>query len=226
MEIGGVMAAAFAALILGGLFLSARAQTNPQVVISWRAETYAPASYTGKALPVADARVVVALDFIDQGKIADISSQTIYWYVDNNLISKGRGMANASFRVPKYSAGAVAVRVELPDYQNGPVTRGITIPVARPEIIIETPFFKNKVRPPSFSLSAIPYFFTVADASELFFAWKVNGEGVPGAGDPAQLAVQLNADAPAGSPVRVDLSVRNPATESEAAANTALFTIQ
>ena len=97
----------------------ASAQTRPQIVISWRAESYAPPAYSGKILPTAGSPITVSFDVIDGGKPANLSGQIIYWYLNSDLIENRNGVQSVTFNAPSRAPSILELRIELPAYPNG-----------------------------------------------------------------------------------------------------------
>ncbi|MBM3256880.1 MAG: hypothetical protein FJY98_00920 [Candidatus Liptonbacteria bacterium] len=209
-----------ALLILGGLAttLPLHAQSAPQVIISWRASTFTPAGYLGKPLPTAESRIEASVEALQNGRLIDLSKETIYWYVDNNFVSGGTGIHSTFFRTPPLKFSPISLRVEIPTLKEG-VIKGITIPVVFPEAVMQTP--STPLRPP-LALKGLPFFFNVDFAEILSFDWIVNGEKAAASGEPDVLTIKT---VPAGAALNVTLSIYNPFSEIEAAkkANTLII---
>src|SRR3989338_5844802 len=76
------------------------AQTSsPRVLLTWQAKNYVPAGYLGKALPSPSSIVTASVEIIDQGKIADLSKNNVYWYLNGSLVGSGVGKKTVSVRV-------------------------------------------------------------------------------------------------------------------------------
>ncbi len=232
-----VLYGAFAVVVFGlahgWATLLARAATPPQIVISWRADTYTPPGYAGKAFPTSNSTIVTSLDIVTNGKSADLSGQPIYWYVNNRLAGSGKGRVSVTFRAPPSAPDTLALRVEVPGYPGGAIIKSINIPVVVPESVIEAPLPFLRFTPPSTTLTGTPYFFNVRDPLLLEFEWVANYATLPAGqtnntpkGDPRVLALNLNPDAPKGAPVRVTLGIINPLREAEGAQSFITLTTQ
>ncbi len=70
-----IIGAAILFLILTGFFLAgAQAQTTgPQLMVTWKARTYAPPGFDGKIMPTANSAITASVELIDGGKIIDLS---------------------------------------------------------------------------------------------------------------------------------------------------------
>ena len=79
------------AVVFGGTIAHAQSAT-PQMVVTWQAYgSYVPPAYGGKALPNQESRLTASLELLSNGKLVDLSGQTIYWYLDDTLIDSGVG---------------------------------------------------------------------------------------------------------------------------------------
>ncbi|MBI2623300.1 MAG: hypothetical protein HYW65_01870 [Candidatus Liptonbacteria bacterium] len=201
----------------------AYAQTEPQVIISWQAHTYTPPGYAGKALSTGGSKVSASLDVLHGGKLADLSGETFYWYLNNRLISRGRGLTSVSLRAPEELRGSFSLRVEALSYRGGALLRAVNIPIVRPEAVLAAPFPDAKVSSP-LSLRGIPFFFNVTDPLELVTRWTVNGAPASQTGNPTELTATIQGAA--GSALSIALSFLNPAFDFEAAQASATFTLK
>ncbi|MDO8536931.1 MAG: hypothetical protein Q7R94_01650 [bacterium] len=199
-------------------FLRGSAQTSePQFLVTWRAQSYVPPWFGGKVLPGANSPITVSFDLVSQGKILDLTGQTIYWYANNGLLEGASGKQTATFSAPAFAPNLVNLRIQMPNYKGNFLIKEIKIPVVAPEVVIETPYPAGSFFSPSFSARGVPYFFNVASPLNLNFSWSVNGEPAQNAENPDKLDVTLNADAPSGSTIEIGLYVKNPDDEFNAA---------
>src|SRR3989344_5475428 len=73
-------AVCFAVVFLAASFLlSSAQQSQPQFFITWRAQNYAPANYSGKILPAANSPVTASFEILNPltGKFVDLSTAII-----------------------------------------------------------------------------------------------------------------------------------------------------
>lgn len=198
-------------LIAIGIFLAgARAQTaNPQFMITWKSNTYVPVDFEGKILPTANSTITVSFELIDGGAPAELSNQTVYWYINNNFLQGGKGLQHIEFRAPDTAGGVIDLRVEVPNYKQGPQLKTVEIPTVAPKAVIEAPFPNNEFSASPVQVAGLPYFFNVRDISPLNFGWSINGVAPSGTENPDTLTIRLNQDAPAGSSLGVAFTVRN-----------------
>mgnify|MGYP001210055915 CR=1 FL=1 len=188
----------------GALFTKQFTIRPTEVDLVWEGETYTPPLYSGKALPAADAEIVVAAfpTFITQNKNTVDPSTLIYtWKQDGKVLGRLSGFGKQSVRVsgPKFfQSTTVSVEVET---QSGALTgRGVTqIDAVEPTIFfyeshpllgiryerafINQVTFTNE----EISLVASPYFISAKnlDDSALKYEWRINNretvlDGVPG----------------------------------------------
>src|ERR1039458_3932339 len=76
----------------------AQTVSSPQFLVTWKAtESYIPPFYTWKALPTAGSNIVASVELVSGGRIINISSQNIYWYLDDVLMGGGAGVQQITF---------------------------------------------------------------------------------------------------------------------------------
>jgi hypothetical protein len=221
-----IAAALFAALALSGSFTFPAEAATPRAAISWRADAYVPPEYGGKALPTANSTITASLDLIASNKSADLSNQTIYWYVNNHLAGSGKGKTSVTFQTPASAPDSLALRAEVPGYPGGAIIKSITIPVVLPEAVIVAPLPSLRVTPPSASLLGTPYFFNVSDPLLLTFSWAANYAAPTSEGNSPKLTLNINSDAPQGASIRVTLDITNPLRAGEGAQSLITLTRQ
>ncbi|MCR4328761.1 MAG: hypothetical protein NUV53_04635 [Patescibacteria group bacterium] len=213
-------------VIFGFIPYHAIGQTEPEVIINWKAQSYTPSSYFGKSLPISKTSIVASLEILQGGKFVDISKETIYWYVDNRLIFSGKGPQRVSFRAPEQLQGSLSLRVELPSYNGTSLIKAVTIPIVRPEVIIIAPSQEGKISLPSTTFTSAPYFFNITNPAELSFQWSINDEPAIPTGNPTMLTATIGGAGAVGSSLRIGLSVINPAYDFETAQSTITMTIR
>ena len=226
------MKALVALIVLLGMIVLGAPTTNAQVSapvmwLTWRAATYIPAEYNGRALPTPGSNVVVAIDVIHNGKPMDLSQETIYWYISGSYIAGGRGLARTAITIPDIiSQNQISIRVSLPETLGG-LARTITIPVALPQTVITVlPPDPAANRDLSFDVQARPYFFTVNDPSQLNFNWTVNNQAPSSFNDPMHLHINIPQGTATGSKLNVRLKVENLAHAFEVAVRELILTVQ
>jgi len=186
--------------------------------MTWRAQSYVPAYFSGKAIPSPNARVVVALDAIENGKRVNLSGATIYWYVDGVLVQNKPGAQNVTLLATDTPGAVREVRVQIHNLREteGLIAKTIRIPVVSPQAIIEAPFYKGSVASPSFVLRARPFYFNIADPTLLSYAWEVDGKTPTALDNPSILTITL-LDPKPGRTLHAALRIQNPRKSEEGA---------
>jgi len=205
----------FLFFVAGSLRSSAQQQA-PELFITWKTETYAPPNFTGKVLPTAGSPITASFEVIDQGVPANLSRQTVYWYINSNFFKGGEGVQSVRFGAPA-GGGEIDLRVQLPNYKNNLLVKTVTIPVVEPEAVIESPFPGGKISSPSIRLKGVPYFFNTKTPADLAFSWQVNGQVPKGTENPDSLNVNLGPTTPQGFALGIGLLIQNPARAIEQA---------
>ena len=216
----------------GASFVQAQA---PEMVMTWKAQTNTPPWYQGKAQVVENSTVDVGVELVgtntgEVGKLLDISSREIRWYVDGNLVARGVGKKTLAVYNTKLEGSDIDVRasVEYRDRSDGSVyfvDQYLTIPVRGPEVVFKSLKGDNVLLAgASFIMKVIPFFFSVPD-SDLQVSWSVADQTPDTQADPLQLQVQLGQDIPVGG-FNVSTSVYNPQQSSQKATVSKLFYIQ
>ena len=205
------------------IVLQANAQTaqssSPRFLITWRAlNSFAPSLYDGKILPGARSRITASLELISNGKLINLKSQTIYWYLNDNLLGGGTGAQRMTFSPYSGTAGTLVLRVELPDYGGKLLMHEVAIPVVRPEAVIYAPYPNDQFSGSQATVKALPYFFNVS-SSALTFEWSVNGVPVENKEGPDILHVNLPSGAPSNFGVNISLTMQNPGDSTMAIAS-------
>ena len=215
------------ALVSGGTFLlvapPAHAQTasSPIFLITWRTTgSYIPSFYIGKALPTYGSQITASLELISpQGKILNLSGQTIYWYANDVLVGGGVGIQSVTFPPIGDAPNTTNLRVTIPNYNGAYLVHAINIPMVLPDTVIYSPYPSGQFTQNPVAVQAIPYFFNIADPSGLSYTWSVNGQAGSNAENPETAQVTLPQGTPSGSGVAVSLSVENPNDSTIATAN-------
>lgn len=200
-----------AAAACAGGFPAGAQVTAPQILVNWQADSYVPPGYSAKALPAADSRITISVDVFDLGKRANLSTQKIYWYVNNSFLQGAPGMTRITLNAPHIIGdSSIEVRVSLPDYAGGPA-KTVTIPVVPPQAVIQTSATSLAASAAPFTLQAYPYFFNVQSPSQLQFSWLISG-ALLGSQNPFVVTAQA---AEGRTNALLELRVANPARPIE-----------
>jgi len=210
-----------AAFLSGGFAQKGRAQTTTeQVLLTWRAATYTPLRYAGKALPTVNSIINFSVDVLKDGAPVNLSKQDIYWYVNDELFSGGAGKQRASLLMNSVIVTPPEIRVQI-----GTLSKAIRLPIVYPEAVIETPYPNSRFTANTVHAVGAPYFFAASSPSTLNFSWSINGETASSRENPADLTVTLNSDAPTGSTVNMGLVISNAQNSTEAASDAKTLTL-
>ena len=196
--------------IFASFHTTAHAQTpaQPQLLITWQAgESYVPPGYHDKALPNTTSRITASAALISAQGSLDLSNQTIYWYQNDTLIGNGPTVTFEPFGgAPNF----ITLKAQIPSYNGNILVNAIQIPVVQPKAVIEANHPTAQFNNSSLALQGTPYFFNVADASSLAYAWSVNGASPSAAIDPQTLDLSVNPNTAAGSSFATTLSITDP----------------
>ena len=213
-------------LLTGSLFfaLTTRAQTasSPQFLITWKPTASSiPSSYIGKALPSYGSKVTAEFELVSNGKVLDISGQTIYWYLEDTLIGGGTGIQQITFPLFGTPPNSLTLKIELPSYNGQYLIHTIDIPYVNPMAVIYAPYPNGDFSSNPVNVTALPYFFN-ASPSQLSYTWAVNGQTGSNAENPQTAEVTLPQGTPSGTGLTISLSVENPQGAVTAAAQSTL----
>lgn len=162
------------AYILAFSYVSA--QTNSDLLVTWRANNFVPADFSGKAFPTNGNMVNVSVELVVNKKIQNISGATISWFVDGTFFNKGIGMKEFSFPVTKVGRSSHSVRVVV-QTKTTKYEELVSIPVFNPIITIENKNPSGIVSSgEQVTLKILPYFFNIASQSDILISWKINNE--------------------------------------------------
>lgn len=206
-------------------FLQTEAQSaRPQLIITWSAsQSYAPPSYQGKTLPNQRSSITASLEAVSNvGKSIDLSGQTVYWYLNDNLLGGGAGVQRITFRPYGEAPNSLTLRAEVPNYPGGLLIHEVTVPVVVPQVVIAAPYPRNIFSASPAVVQAVPYFFAISSPASLGFSWLVNGQAVADAQNPQTLQISVPQNTPAGFALVISLAGQNAADKTSANANTTL----
>lgn len=193
----------------------------PRFLISWRAQSYAPAWYQGKILATRGSWVDASFELIEKGKIIDLSKKKVRWYVNDDLRRNeddGLGIKNYSFTLDDLARDDVELRIVIVDYSEDgdEIGQSVIIPLASPEVVIDAPYSASRVPSGTSYFKAHPFFFNIRDLSKLSFNWSVGGR--PAESNAINTSVlKLNIDklAPSGFGLDIQATINNLMDEME-----------
>ena len=206
----------------------AQAVLGTEGFLTWRAETYVPHGYGGKALPTQSSFVSAAFELIEGGKQADLSGRELRWFLDDALFTKGRGLKTTRFQATVGNDNSHFVRVQVTDGRNILFEKSAEIPVVRPRVNIVPPFLENVIGRGAHEFSVVPFFFNVKSLDELLFAWTVNSQtpSAEGADEPSKLAVAVPGYIASGTPLVLSAFAANKNDQTERASKELRFSVK
>jgi len=179
------------------LFVIGLAQSQTQQInttLTWSTDTYVPAKYKGKALPVRDSNIEVVAN-IDDSSIN--SENLIYnWFINDYFKKESSGLNKQilEFNAAITTNNKNIIRLEIRNANNAFL--GVTylsIETRQPEIIILTNKYEIKSNQEA-QFIANPYFFNISDINELDYKWGSDQQEASktGGNNPNILVLKVN----------------------------------
>lgn len=168
-------------MLVGVLGIAGKAHAEVDFLTSWHTKTYVPAWYEGKAFPTYQSFVSVNFELVENGKMADLSKTAVRWYVDDKLLkneTNGLGIRQMTVFNKKYGGDLLGIKIVIPDYKGQALTKLLDIPVKKPEVVIDAPYFQKKIAKGDHAIYAWPLFFNAADIDDLVLQWTVDGNAL------------------------------------------------
>lgn len=201
--------------------------TNPDFsyIISWKALTYVPADYKGKILASDGSEIEISFDAVNnQGKIVDLSKQTIEWRLNNNILKSGVGLKSIKFTADKNADQVITITV--PNYSDSKykiaeLNTSTTISLMPPELIIKSPYPNKTVAVGEKMFEALPYFFNISNIGQLNFVWEINGAKTANQTNPSIMSVLITTQGQAAENANIGIKalVQNITNQFEFAQN-------
>ncbi|MEK7192012.1 MAG: hypothetical protein AAB646_00660 [Patescibacteria group bacterium] len=185
------------------------AQVAPEFMVTWKANSYAPAGYQGKILPIANTPIEVSFELIDGGKLADLSRNEIRWYLNGNFEKSGKGLKSLSFSADGLNGNNQQVRITVMNYKGTELDEIVDIPMAVPEVVIDAPYPDNQVGIGENFLTALLYFFNLDNASQGAINWSANGADSQGLANNPEILNLDTKDLDSNTPINLQASARN-----------------
>jgi len=163
-------------LAIGLLAIAAAAQTTSEnvVLLTWRANTYTPWYYQGKALITTGSEVSFSVAVLSDGKPAALENQVVRWYEQGRLTKTGIGMQVFATQANLLPGNDLKIRVELPEFPGGSISKTISVRVVSPKVVVELPFSNLQTTTRDITARAVPYFFSVFTENSLNYQWSIN----------------------------------------------------
>ena len=169
------------------------------VSLLWRTNTFVPADYEGKALPVVGS--TISLTAFPEIKGESPENLLYTWSVNaESQVRNILGEQEFSFTIMK-NTSSVFVSVEVSTLnQSFTASKALNISLAKPQILLDTPPFLFLVPGGKIDLSAQPYYFNIASAADLRYNWSFGAKSILGIPpDPNMLTLAIPSDSQTGS---------------------------
>lgn len=206
------------------LFAARDVGAAPEIWLTWKADSYVPPDFEGKAMPSDGTLVAASFEVVDGEKFVNLSSYEIYWYLNDEFIKGGVGEQQVSFRVP--TRGNHKLRVEVNNYNETTLVKTIEIPTIRPEAVIVAPYPRDNFSGSRIQVRAVPYFFNTADPDRLNVLWTVNGQKPTSAENISFLDIDLGGETTDGYKLDIKLSISTPSNLLLAGSDTKTLTFK
>lgn len=185
--------------------LPAQAGAPANLILTWSVNNFYPSDYAAKALPANGAIINASAEAMKAGKIQNLKSVSIAWYLDGDWLSGGAGQKYASFTATKVKGASHLLRVVV-GLPEGEVEQTISVPIVAREVTIETPYRSGL--PASIAepliFRAVPYFFNVSSLAQLAFSWTAGGQTQSANGD-NELSVKAGGTSQNAFPINVTI---------------------
>lgn len=190
-----------------------KADTRPQIIITWKSGSYAPASFNGKILPSQGSKIDAGVEVLDGTSFGNLSGADITWILNGDTLQEITGGQRVKFIAPNDPGGIESLEVKISNYKGSSFGKTIQVPIVSPEVVARKNFSGNIFSGKQISLSAKPYFFNIQSLDELNFDWLVNGQKPTQGNDPSLLDV--NVQGSSGSTVSVGLTVSSQSQKAD-----------
>lgn len=198
---------------------------SPQILITWKTTgSYIPSGYQGKALPTYGSNITASIEIVSDGKLVDLSGQTIYWYLNDTdtLIGGGVGAQSITFPPLGKPPNVTTLEVELPYYPSGFILHSIDIPMVQPQAVIEAPYPAGQFSINPVTLTAVPYFFSISSPTDLSYSWSVNDQPGSNTENPNVVQITLPQGTAAGTSFDVSLTIQGASESTQSTASQSL----
>lgn len=155
-----------------GMFFPFFSYAAPELFITWKADSYVPRGYAGKALGVAGTPIEAKVILIDGIKTVSLAPYSVTWYAGEDRIAGGTGMTSVRTILPTTGQDELELRASIGKYNDQPLDAFVTIPVVRPKLLI------RKKTDAQQGFSALPYFWNIKSPEDLLILWTDNGESI------------------------------------------------
>lgn len=199
-------------------FASFSYAAEPTLILSWKANTYIPKVYNGKALPTKESYIDISImaisnDKLSIGKILNLSNKQIRWYVNNDLVFRSVGLTHIRIKNNMDFGSEIDVRVAVEHYDKSTgntsfIEKYISITVISPKVSIIKNIFKSDDMSGSLGFIALPLFFNAKSLSDLSIIWSINGSDIKSSNQYFNLEIKNARDFSVGK-MSIEATVKN-----------------
>ncbi len=207
----------------------ANAQSSPQFLASWQADSYAPGWYQGKIFPTRGSLISVSFELVNNDKIANLSRKKIRWYINDKLVkneSSGLGIKTLKFINNNPPGSDIEIKIVVVDYGSKPLYKIIRVPAAAPEAVIAAPYAERKISSGKNLFRVFPFFFNIKTLNELSFEWRANRQTAEPGENPQELNLNIGDQTPPGAAINLKAIIKNIANQFEFASKNLNLTIK
>lgn len=162
-------------LFISTPLLFAAETPNTQVILTWHANNFYPADYTGKAHATPNTPITISAEALVNNKFVDTASGAFTWYVNDKIKQKNIiGLKEFTFTANGQTGDDIFVRVTIM-LNKTTYIGSLRIPLQPFRVVLDAPFLNTILQKEStVTLRAIPYFFNISSLADLIFKWKIN----------------------------------------------------
>lgn len=156
-------------------------------ILTWETDSYVPADYPGKALPIKESKIKAVL--MPTKKLSYNPDLLNYrWFLDDEIMgwASGQGKSSFSFTATKESGYHLVEVQALGSDETIVFRRSLSIRLSRPQIMLHDAENGYSLQEnylttsgKSIDFKAVPLFFHIGNISELAFQWRVDDINVP-----------------------------------------------
>lgn len=195
-----------------------QAADTSSLFLTWRGATYTPTDYQGKALITPGSYIILSVEAFSNGARYPLEKTMVRWYTQGHLTQSGIGLQSFNTQVKLLAGNDFKVRVEIPDFPGGALSKTILIRVVEPKVVIEFPFANLQTKIRDFLVRATPYFFDTASEKNLQYSWSINKTPLSLKTDPQTVSILGRDIRQSSAPsLSFDVSVQNPRQEFDRA---------
>ncbi len=191
------------------------AKAATEFLTSWKANTFVNAAYTGKILPTRGSQVTLAFELLDNDKIADISKNEVAWFRGGSKFDSGLGKRKTTLTLPTLNNNeSVIVKIIVRQNKGANIEKFVIIPIASPEVVINSPYPLNIISAGLSSFAPMFYFWNTDKTSNLLVSWTNGNEETQELAGNSVLQLSIPAGV-AKTQLRLAATAKNPEREFE-----------